>query len=691
MKYYVCAIIKDEHRYLSEWLEHCLNLGFNEIHLYEDFGSKSHSEITNKYHQVFLHSINEVTMTEYNRGDWKQVNMALHFISSHKNGWCAFIDPDEYIRFEDSYSLEKFCCEFQDYRGVYLMYKIYGANGNIERPAGGVVENYGNSIPMPYYKWKTNHKSLVNLSYDDISFLSVHHVRCGVYTDFHQRRHNSYDHPEKDLCYKKAWIDHYYTKSWQEWTERFTKRGDVVPANRKLDDFFLYNKDMMSCRNISFQELPLVFDVGCNNGDDAYTYINGGCKVVGVECSPKLVEDINKRFCDDARFVLENVCISDKIGETEFFVSTTPMFSSCNKNIAERLQESQKIKVKTTTLQSLFDKYGIPKYCKIDIEGNDIVALNSLNHVPQYISCETECVGKDETAKPFEIIDKLYSLGYNSFKLVNQKTMEVHTSDGVMKTKGILPWDLPLEWDDYKTCRELLSTLRNAHNFTRNWDFWYDVYAMRNDEIHTNQNADNVNKLFRIGETHWYFHIEKNGCSTLGAIATKFLENHRGLPLPISQWNNAYFKYKQDKPNGTIFAVWRDPIERFISFYSNKIKKASYSKHFSSLVSEKSLLGKSIDEVLDAIEEELSFRNPKLIDPHIRRQCDFYNVNDVDIIVPIQHLKDYLHSIGITDVEIINKSWKKPQLTEEQKERIKKLYANDYEIVNCGKIWQHVL
>ena len=47
----------------------------------------------------------------------------------------------------------------------------------------------------------------------------------------------------------------------------------------------------------------------------------------------------------------------------------------------------------------MFHEYGTPFYCKIDIEGNDIIALQTVEKVsekPLYISVETECIGEDE-------------------------------------------------------------------------------------------------------------------------------------------------------------------------------------------------------------------------------------------------------------------------------------------------------
>ena len=54
MKCAICAIIKDEQKFLKEFIDYHLSLGFDDIYLYEDSGSVSHDSITNKYNKVHL-------------------------------------------------------------------------------------------------------------------------------------------------------------------------------------------------------------------------------------------------------------------------------------------------------------------------------------------------------------------------------------------------------------------------------------------------------------------------------------------------------------------------------------------------------------------------------------------------------------------------------------------------------------
>lgn len=54
MKTAICAIIKDEHLFLKEWIDWHLSSGFDAIHLFEDKGSKNHEGIIKEYNNVFL-------------------------------------------------------------------------------------------------------------------------------------------------------------------------------------------------------------------------------------------------------------------------------------------------------------------------------------------------------------------------------------------------------------------------------------------------------------------------------------------------------------------------------------------------------------------------------------------------------------------------------------------------------------
>lgn len=233
-KFTICAIIKNEHKYLKEWIEYNISLGFDAIHLYED-GGDSHISIVSRYKQVVLHQFSECERTEYNDKDWKQMDMASHFLKEYDYDWVAFIDPDEYIRFEKGWSLEYIDKRFKDNTGIYMLWRMIGSCGHVTSPEMQIQDSYryeGYIFPTMYKKNIV--KSLVHRGGE---LRNIHKVKKGVYPDGRQVMHKP--------IYYGMWIDHYFTKSWEEWCERFTKRGDIVPGNRKIQEFFIYNPDLL--------------------------------------------------------------------------------------------------------------------------------------------------------------------------------------------------------------------------------------------------------------------------------------------------------------------------------------------------------------------------------------------------------------------------------------------------------------
>ena len=236
MKIAICAIIKDEQRYLEEWINHHLKLGFDDIYLYEDFNSTSHQDICSRYEHVFLNSINNFLKTNIN--DYKrQIKTYRYFIKlfKEKYDWVTFIDIDEYINTEDGINLKSILTSFEQFDGLFIFWKMYNANNLIEPPCDfKIVNNY-----TTIFESNDPHlclcKSFVNLK-KDIELKSHHAVERGVNT----LKSNS----RWDISYDKIWINHYYTKSWSEWLVQIFKRGDLWRGHRRLFDFFTINPEM---------------------------------------------------------------------------------------------------------------------------------------------------------------------------------------------------------------------------------------------------------------------------------------------------------------------------------------------------------------------------------------------------------------------------------------------------------------
>lgn len=178
----------------------------------------------------------------------------------------------------------------------------------------------------------------------------------------------------------------------------------------------------------------LIFDVGFHKCEDIDYYLGMGYRVVGIDADySNITEAIQKyrKQVDQGRLIVEHCAISENEEESVvFYKSDYTMWSSMHKEIVDRKDHPYTVEsVVGKPLSYFFRKYGTPFYCKIDIEGQDIVALKSLeglHPLPQYISAESECIGKADRLNKEQVLQtlvELRELGYRKFKLIDQNTL----------------------------------------------------------------------------------------------------------------------------------------------------------------------------------------------------------------------------------------------------------------------------
>jgi FkbM family methyltransferase len=172
--------------------------------------------------------------------------------------------------------------------------------------------------------------------------------------------------------------------------------------------------------------LSLIYDVGLHDGQDTAYYLAKGYRVVAIEADPQLADQARDRFADQIRggqLVVLNVAIGTTAGASPFWICDDHTdWSSFDRSVAGRGgARHHSIQVTVQPFADVLAEHGMPRYCKIDIEGSEPACLAALspNHRPAFISVEL-------TDHPS--LDHLADLGYDRFKVIDQSRFTAASS-----------------------------------------------------------------------------------------------------------------------------------------------------------------------------------------------------------------------------------------------------------------------
>lgn len=160
-----------------------------------------------------------------------------------------------------------------------------------------------------------------------------------------------------------------------------------------------------------------------------------------------------------------------------------------------------------------------------------------------------------------------------------------------------------------------------------------------------------------------------------------YLINVSDMPDLEKMENEAYFK----------IAVWRDPVKRLISTYKFFCMEREYREYFRYLgFYDKTI---SFERFLEFVIFELSKENILLQDEHLRCQSNYYQLNDIDLIIEDCKLNSFLQKQGLDLIcKQINQTTSSFTCPDIYIEQIEELYKSDYELfteaVKSNKLWR---
>jgi FkbM family methyltransferase len=138
----------------------------------------------------------------------------------------------------------------------------------------------------------------------------------------------------------------------------------------------------------------LCFDIGANIGNRTRVFLQLGARVVAIEPQSECVKMLKLRFGKKISIVPKALGKEEKdgviyIGESSAISSlSTEWIETVSKVRFKGKRWNRQEAITITTLDKLIEQYGMPQFCKIDVEGYEEEVLKGLSKKIPYLSLE---------------------------------------------------------------------------------------------------------------------------------------------------------------------------------------------------------------------------------------------------------------------------------------------------------------
>lgn len=169
-----------------------------------------------------------------------------------------------------------------------------------------------------------------------------------------------------------------------------------------------YVRNQIAFHGRFIDKSSLVFDVGANRGQSAEVYLAVGARVIAFEPQTDLHPEILQVCNRSPRLEIVALGLGDTEETRTFYMTSYDQVASLREDWeGTRIGETT---IEITTLNRQIERFGLPDYCKIDVEGWEPQVVNGLDKAIPIISFEYHISAKEiETAKT--VLRRIASLG----------------------------------------------------------------------------------------------------------------------------------------------------------------------------------------------------------------------------------------------------------------------------------------
>lgn len=244
MTWNICAVSKNEGLYIQEWAAYHKVIGCKKIFLYDAETDDTKQKLAQYIDEGFVKFI----PWHIHPAQWQAYSdyiTGCQFEDPNEfKEWAALIDIDEFILPMGEESIEQFLGSFDErVSGIGIGWHMFGSNNRYLRPK----ENYG-SVIMNYYRCQDYQENKERMTKCFIRpNLCLSHVRDPHYFDpkpgfrivredgVELRWGDHHHRKNEDFPTERVRLNHYFTKSFEDWLVKFNRHGPDGNFRQMLD------------------------------------------------------------------------------------------------------------------------------------------------------------------------------------------------------------------------------------------------------------------------------------------------------------------------------------------------------------------------------------------------------------------------------------------------------------------------
>ena len=240
MNVLLAAIARDETKYVGEWVTHHVGLGFDKVIIYDNESQTplQCKEATVKYWPSTPDAAPQALA----------YNDCLNENGSHFD-WVIFLDLDEFLNLKKHTSVKEFLADYANVDAICINWRMFGSSGRVNDEVQPVTERfvYASEKEFPPNAHVKTFFRPEAVSYANVHVPTLREGRLAVSVQGNRLK-QELSSLNFDVDYSTAQINHYFTKSLREFSEKRKRgRADVADGaegkHREEKEFEAYDRN----------------------------------------------------------------------------------------------------------------------------------------------------------------------------------------------------------------------------------------------------------------------------------------------------------------------------------------------------------------------------------------------------------------------------------------------------------------